>query len=152
MVLVLVDSDGIVMTVPFKDEWKMSGPKREAWYAELRKRLIEHLQSIQPQMVAIAAVEPMALRRGVSLSWFDTAEIRGVLAEAAHSAGIAVEIRSSAAITRALNPPRKKGSPPSKPSSDFLEDDAFWTETIEGQLPKKYRKAALLAFTCTIPK
>lgn len=145
VIVVAVDGDLGGITVPYKDEWKMSGPKREAWYAELRKRLIEKVQCNQPDVVVITSVEPMALRQGVSMSWFETAEVRGVLAEAAHAAGVAVDIRGLAAVTRALNPPKTKGSPPSRPASEFIDDDAFWTKIVNEQLPKKYRKAALFA-------
>gem|GEM_PF-5755283 len=88
----------------------------------------------------------MSLRH-VQLSWFGTAEIRGVLTEAAHAAGVAAELRSKADITRALNPPRKKGDPKQRPGADFEEDEAFWSSVFSGTLQKKYRQAALLAYS-----
>lgn len=81
------------------------------------------------------------------MSWFETAELRGVLAEATHSAGFSLKIRSKGDITRSLNPPRRKGGPPARPANEFEKDDAFWAQIAADDLEKKYRHAALLAFS-----
>lgn len=147
--MVVIEDDGTGVAVTFKDEWEISGPKREQWYHELRKRLIEHLQNARPDVVVISDVEPMALMQGVSMKWFETAEVRGVLIEAVHAAGCELVVRALGAVTRVLNPPRKKGAPRSKPASEFLEDDGYWAEILKEQLPKKYRKATLFAISST---
>lgn len=149
--IVAVDSDGAQLTVGFKVEWKMAGASRAAWYAEVRTRFTEYMRSSPPACVSIAPVESMNLRYAQA-SWFETAELRGVIAEAAHSAGIAVEMRSKADITRALNPPRQKGGPRAVPAADFEKDEAFWERVVAADLEKKYRQAALLAFSRCLEK
>lgn len=146
VIIVVVDYAASKITVSYKDEWKMSGTNRSQWYAEVRTRFMERLRDVKPACVSIAPVESQGLRHA-RFSWFETAELRGVVAEASHSAGVVSEMRSKSDITRSLHPPKKKGDPKLRPASEFEKDDAFWLSILTSALEKKYRPAALLAYS-----
>jgi hypothetical protein len=144
-----VDGDRHRIVLDYTDEWKLADDDRLSWYAELRSRLVERIARTKPDCVVILSLEPAALIGGsnVRMSWFETAEVRGVLAEGARTACANVELRSNGGVTRALNPPRKKDAPKSRPAAEFLKDDSFWTSVSPASFAKKYREAALLALS-----
>jgi hypothetical protein len=149
VLLVAVEGDGESITVPYKDEWKLSGDDRSRWYAEVRARLIERIRTSKADFVCIEDLEPMALKNGKpTLAWFRTAELRGVLAEASHTATVPVELRTSGAVTRAMSPASPRGSGiKRRPAAEFLKDEAFWLKLLGDGFPKKYREGALLVLS-----
>jgi hypothetical protein len=147
--ILAADGDRSSIIIPFTDEWKMSGTDRPRWYGELRARLIERARSLAPQVLCIQQLEPMALKRGrPRISWFHTAEVRGVVAEAAHEVRTQVEFVTQGDVTRAMSPtPARESGKKRRPAADFMKDDSFWATVLRSELPKKYREAALLALS-----
>jgi len=115
---------------------------RAAGLAQVRTRLTSLFEQEKPDRVLVEPLEQQSLRgpnkRNVNMSWFESAELRGVASEAAHSANCNVSTRSRAEITRSMG--TRKGA-------EYLEDDAFWENDVEGDLPKAYRAAALMAIS-----
>lgn len=142
--VVAVDVEASTATVSYTDEWKMSGTSRPPWYAELRTRLTERLRTPKPDLIVLADVEARGMKHATK-GWFETAEARGVLAEAAHSSGVTLKVQPFSSVTRLLNPARTKGAPPSTPAAKFLDDETYWSTLLTQPVPKKWRKAALLA-------
>jgi len=149
VLIAALESDRSSVALRYRDEWRLAGTDRPRWYGELRDRLIERIRSVGPDWVCVSPLEPMALRAGrARVSWFQTAEVRGVLAEAACAAGIRVEFRTQGAVTRSMSPAPPKGSGEKRKSAAaFVSDDEFWSSTIGDDFPKKYREAALLAIS-----
>jgi hypothetical protein len=131
------DQDGIVCA--FHDEWKMTASDRLSDYVTLRARLVEKLQQWQPDAVCITALEPFALKMGkAQASWFKTAEIRGVVAEAARSVMQGTYLRPKVAVGKGMGGRRV---------DECIADDALWQGALNKEIPKKYRESALLALS-----
>jgi hypothetical protein len=109
-------------------------------YGQMRLRIMEHLRAWEPDVVAIADLEPYALKmRRASLAMFRTAELRGVLAEASHSSGVETLLRTQKAIGEDLG---------TRSAGQYHADDAFWDTHVGSDFLKKYRDAVLLALSC----
>lgn len=142
--LALVDGDAKAFKVPFKTTWPVDDEDRLASLVEIRKRLLETLAALAPDVVCVIPLEPMALRGGkrgspdavgrARMSWFHTAELRGVIAEGARSTIKAVEFRAKAAVTRGMG---GRGA-------SFIDDEAFWEKELGPDFPKKYREVVLV--------
>ena len=123
----------------FHDEWNLSGSDRLNDYVALRTRLVERLQQWRPDTVCITAFEPFALTKGrAQASWFKTAEVRGVVAEAARSVVSHTELRSKKTIKTSMH---------GKSVDECVKDDALWIARLAFTIPKKYREGALLALS-----
>lgn len=135
--LAVLESTSAGLVCLFQDEWNLSEPDRLGDYVALRKRLVERLVQMHPDVVCITAFEPFSLMKGKpQASWFKTAEVRGFLAEAARSVVPATELRSKMTIKTSMG----------KSVEDCRKDDALWAR-LASDLPKKYRDAALLALS-----
>ena len=129
--------DGVVCH--FHDAWDIAAGDRLGAYVTVRKRLIENLQVWQPDSVCITAFEPMSLLKGKpGATWFKTAEVRGVIAEAARSLKKNVELRMRNTVKKSMDQGAVK---------DLLGNDAFWATALTASIPKKYREPALLALS-----
>lgn len=138
ILIAFLDSTGTAIVCPFCDEWSLSAADRLDDYVALRARLVEKLEQWKPDTVCITAFEPFALTKGrAQASWFKTAEVRGVVAEAARSIVAATELRSKRTI---------KTSMEGKNVDACVKDDTLW-QRLTGSLPKKYRESALLALS-----
>jgi hypothetical protein len=123
----------------FHETWDIAPGDRLGSYVTIRKRLVEKLQLWAPQNVCVTAFEPITIKLGrPKTTWFKTAEVRGVVAEAARSLGKGVELRPRNTVKRCMD----KGK-----VADLLVDDAFWATALTSQIPKTYRQAALLALS-----
>jgi hypothetical protein len=135
--VVLVDGDKTSFTVPFREEWKLADDKRLDDYVEIRKRLVERMKQWKPDVACVVQLEGFALKKArPTMAWFKTAELRGVLAEASRSEGIATEFRSEANVTASLG---------AKKAADYRADDAFWDKNVGADFLKKYREVVLVA-------
>src|SRR5712671_5843239 len=86
--VVLVEGDKVTFTVPFREEWKLADDRRLDDYVEIRKRLVERMKQWKPDMACVVQLEGFALKKArPTMSWFKTAELRGVVAEATTSEG-----------------------------------------------------------------
>jgi hypothetical protein len=133
----LVEGDPTTFTVPFRDEWKLADEGRLDDYVEIRKRLVEHMSHWNPDAVCIVPLEGFALSKGrPTMPWFKTAELRGVLAEAARSAGVATEFRNEATVSASLG---------LKTAAEYRRDDVFWDRNVGTGFLKKYRDVVLVA-------
>jgi len=136
--IVLIDNGSGKPEAKYKDEWDV-GEDRLAGYGMIRSRLIEKLSQWMPDAVVITAFEPFSLRAGrANSSWFQTAEVRGMLSEAARSVVPDTEQVQKAAITRTIGKSK---------AEKYRTDDGFWNAQFGPGFPKKYRDAALLVFT-----
>jgi len=134
--VVLVEGDAAHFTVPFREEWKLADESRLDDYVEIRKRLVERLNQWKPDAACIVPLEAFALSKSrPTIAWFKTAELRGVLAEAARSAGVKTEYRSEANVTAALG----------SKAAGYRADDAFWDKNVGADFLKKYRDVVLVA-------
>lgn len=111
--------------------------------AAIRMRVCDLVKTQAPDEVVYKPLENEALKpaskRNIQMSWFQTAEVRGVAAEAAHSAGFPVAARDAASVTRSLG---------GRAGRDYVADDAFWRDQVDGNLSnKKFRVAALMALS-----
>lgn len=120
----------------FREEWKLDVGDRPKSLVTLRKRLLERLrEEWKPDAVCIKPLEPMALKSGAQFSWFHTAEIRGVAAEAAASVCDATEFRYASTVSKTIGARKKQ---------DYADDTAFWNDTFGTGVPKKYQAAVLI--------
>lgn len=130
-------ADGVICQ--FHEAWDIPKGDRLAGYVKLRKRIVEKLTGWDPKSVCITAFEPIALKKGrPKASWFKTAEMRGVVAEAARSLGDGVELRQRATVKKRMD---------KRKVADLLVDEEFWATALTAAIPKKYREAALLALS-----
>ena len=137
--VVLVDGDSASFTVPFREEWKLADESRLDDYVEIRKRVVERMNQWEPDIVCIVQLEGLALSKArPTMSWFKTAELRGVLAEASRSAGVETEFRTEAIVTASLG---------SKKAAEYRADDLFWNTNVGADFLKKYRQVVLVAFS-----
>lgn len=121
--------------VTFKDEWKLENYAcRGDAYRNTRTRLCDLIGDQSPERICLKALEPVAVRNAAN-SWFLTAEIRGVIQEAAASCGVEVESRQRTAIGRMLG---------GKKVTECLGNDSFWRE-LRMDVPKKFREACILS-------
>ena len=134
-----LDSTKTTIACPFHDEWNLSSADRPNDYVALRARLVEKLEQWRPDAVCITAFEPFALTKGrAQASWFKTAEVRGVVVEAARSVVPDTEVRSKRTIKTSMG---------GQSVETCVKDDAFWQRRLATSLPKKYRESALLALS-----
>ncbi|MGO8994558.1 MAG: hypothetical protein ACLQVI_14670 [Polyangiaceae bacterium] len=138
--VVLVDGNRTAFTVPFREEWKLADDRRLDDYVEIRKRLVERMKQWKPDVACIVQLEGFALKKArPTMSWFKTAELRGVLAEAITSAGIATEFRTEGSVTASLG----------AKAADYRANNAFWDTNLGADFLKKYRDVVLVAFSRT---
>jgi Holliday junction resolvasome RuvABC endonuclease subunit len=135
--VVLVDGDKASFTVPFREEWKLADDERLNDYVEIRKRLVERMRRWKPDAACIEQLEGLALTMRPSMSWFKTAELRGVLAEATASEGIATEFRTDKNVTASIG----------TKAAECRADNAFWDKNLGSDFLKKYRQAVLVALS-----
>jgi hypothetical protein len=135
--VVLVEGDVSSFTVPDREELVLSSDDRPTDYVEVRKRLIERVRQWKPQVVCIEPLEPGAMRRGVRGATIQAAELRGVVAEAARSAGVPVEFHYRASVNANIGV---------RDADAYVKDDTEWSHLGPGFL-KKFRTAALLALS-----
>jgi hypothetical protein len=136
--VVLVDGDKTSFTVPFREEWKLADDRRLDDYVEIRKRLVERMRQWKPDVACIVQLEGLALKKArPTMSWFKTAELRGVLAEATASEGIATEFRTEANVTTSLG----------MKAADCRADNGFWDKNLGSDFLKKYREVVLVALS-----
>jgi hypothetical protein len=131
--IVLVEGDKTTFDVPYREEWSLASPKRCDDYVEIRKRAVDRIQKWKPDVVCIKPLEPMALRRA-SGGMIQTAELRGVLTEAAAAAGFVVEFPYKASVNGHFGGGAK----------GFARSDVEWVH-LGADFLKKFRPAATLA-------
>jgi len=137
---VLVEGDAASFAVPFHEEWGMAeaDDARLQDLAEIRKRVVEHLVRMKPDAVCVTPFEPFALTKGKpSMAAFRTAELRGVLAEAACASGCPTEFRANRDVNAGIGQ-RKAGQ--------YSKDDAFWAH-LGKRFLKKFRDTAIVALS-----
>ncbi|MFC1654180.1 hypothetical protein ACFL2F_00095 [Myxococcota bacterium] len=135
--LVRAEGEDKKFTIPYKDEWSISGSNRLEDYVEVRKRLRERIETSMPDVICIAQLEAMALSMGrPTMAWFLAAELRGIVAEAACSTGVATEYRRKGAVSKSMGKRKAK---------EYAGDNDFWVSALGSKFPKKYRDTALLA-------
>lgn len=132
--VVLVDGDASSFDVPFREEWLLSSANRCDDYVQIRKRLADRVKRWTPDVVCVEPVEPIALRKA-SGGMMQTAELRGIVAEAAASEGASVEFPYKATIKTHLG---------GRDAATFAKDEAEW-QHLGADFLKKYRAAATIA-------
>jgi hypothetical protein len=139
--VVMLEGDPTKFTVEYRDKWILTATNRLDDYVEYRKRLQGYVTSWKPDAVCIEQLDGGALAPGSparpTLAWFQTSELRGVLAEAARAAGALVEMRSK---------PTTRATVGSRTVGEYRKDDAFWAPLGKGFL-KEFRDPALLALS-----
>jgi hypothetical protein len=137
--VVLVEGDADNFSVPYREEWNLTSAERFEDYAQIRTRITERLTNWRADAVVVADLEPFALKRGkAQMSWFKTAELRGVLAEASHAAGTATEYRTQKSVGEDLG---------DRTAKEYQSDDTFWNKHLGDGFLKKYRQVVLLALS-----
>ncbi len=134
------DAGAVTITYTAKFEFA-EHEERPAGLAQIRTRLQTLIGDQKPDCVVIDPLEQHAInaqRKFISMSWFLTAEVRGVAAEAAHAAGVPTGFRDGATVTRTIG--TRKGA-------DYVKDDDFWTNEVTGKVLKGRRGVALLAIS-----
>lgn len=134
MRMVLVDGDKNAFAVPFRDEWELTSANRCDDYVQIRIRVVERIKRWEPDVVCIEPLESMALRNANG-AMIQTAELRGILAEAARSTGAVIEFPIKAVVNSHLGTHDAKG---------FARDDTQWSHLGKDFL-KKFRPAATIA-------
>lgn len=109
----------------------------------IRTRVHGLVATQAPDLVVVKPLEPEALKpankRNVNASWFQTAEVRGVVLEAACAAEAPTVLRDGAAVSRTIG--ERKGK-------EYVADDAFWSNEVNGALSnKKFRAVVLMAIS-----
>jgi hypothetical protein len=141
VLVVMVQLDGADPTIRLYDTYDLGSAGRPAGLAAIRTRIHELVSSKRPELVVVKDSEALtpATKKYVAASWFRTAEVRGVVLEAAHTAGARTEARGAAAVSRTIGARRGK---------EYVADDRYWAEQVRGTLTnKKYRPAALMAIS-----
>jgi len=140
--VVAVKGDATVQEVTFSDTFVLSNQDRAIALSAFSKRVEQFVQTGQPDLVVVKPLENRAVtgtgKRNIKPSWFDTAEVRGVILAASAGAAVKVELRTAADVTRTTGDRKAK---------EYVTDDDFWDREIAGAPPKKYRKAALMAIS-----
>ncbi len=135
--IVLVEGDATSFSVPNHEEWTLASAERCDDYVEIRQRLVERINKWSPEAVCIEPLEPMALRRGIKGASVQTAELRGVLAEAARAAGAKVEFPLKAAVNARIG---------ARDADAYVKDDTEWAH-LGTEFKKKFRTAAVVALS-----
>jgi hypothetical protein len=109
---------------------------------QLRSRVKTLIENTSPDEVLVKPFEPQSLqprlRRNITAAWFETAEVRGVVAEAARATATATSFRAGATVSRTVGA-RKK--------DEYVADDSYWEEEVDGALPKGFREVAIIAIS-----
>lgn len=135
ILVVLVSNKGDSYVVSMKDAWNLDNyPDRGEAYKNIRTRFCDMISTHQPDRICVKSLERSAIRNA-GVSWFSTAEIRGVLQEAAASCGVTYESRGRAEVGKIFG---------GKKVTTCLTDDTFWND-LHVDVPKKFREPCLLA-------
>lgn len=93
------------------------------------------VQLVRENGIRDVAIRGSAVSKGMGLNHLEAAEVRGVVQAAASLAGARVHTLQTASITRTFG---------ERKAAEYLTDDDFWTSSLQGQLRKGSRDAALV--------
>ncbi|KWO10357.1 hypothetical protein WM26_18570 [Burkholderia cepacia] len=127
------DDEGDPVTILSDNSWTLQQGERGAALSVLHQRCQNFCQQNNVEMVIIkASALPQS---SVKLAVLESAEVRGVVIAAAASK-TKVEILSKAKISRTFG---------DRKVDEYIKDDGFWSEHIDGaKLKKTSREAAML--------
>ncbi|HUQ02644.1 MAG TPA: hypothetical protein VM261_09125, partial [Kofleriaceae bacterium] len=84
-------------------EFGASDPRVDG-LVQLRSRVKTLIENTAPDEVLVKPFEPQSLspklRRNITAAWFDTAEVRGIVAEAARATSTTTSFRLGATVSR----------------------------------------------------
>lgn len=131
-VCVDVDVDDGEVTIRADHTWRLQKGDRPEAYSILHEQIAGYLQEhgISRVMVKASATSGRGMGKGHLLA----AEVRGVVLAAAASKA-KVSVVSKSAITKGFG---------NRGANDYINDDTFWSERVEGNLRKGSRQAALM--------
>jgi hypothetical protein len=130
-------------TIIYYDSFATGEGSRAAGLSAIRTRVHGLITAEKPELVFVKPLEPEAVkpanRRNINLSWFQTAEVRGVVLEAAHSVGAVTELRGAASVSQTIG---------SRSGKEYVADNDYWTSSVNGSLKnKRYRPVILMAIS-----
>ena len=124
---VVLESDA---TWPLQD-----GPRPKA-YVVMYERIASY---VRERGIDVVLVKASALGgKGVKLAHLHAAELRGVVQTAAAAGGAEVRAPRKAALSRTFG---------DRTVDEYVADDSFWADAVEGSLRKGSREAALLVLS-----
>lgn len=113
--------------------WPLQDGDKSAAYALFFERTRDYVSENKIKNTVIKA-SSVGLEK-VKLGHLHSAELRGIVCVAAQMGGANVILVQKATISRTFG---------KRKADDYVKDDGFWNEQIEGDIAKTRREAALL--------
>ncbi len=113
--------------------WDLQGGERAEAYSVMHERILNYFKENDIQFIVIKSSEVNI--SGARKVHLEAAELRGVIMAASILLGVPTRVLSKAHVSRTFGE-RKTG--------EYVEDDHFWENQIQGTLRKGSRETALL--------
>lgn len=129
-----IDGDDAILSNQFT--WKLQSGDQPIAYATMYDRVKDYIENNRVQHVVIKA--SAVGQNSIKLSHLKSAELRGVICAASVAGGATTALVQKGTISRTFG---------SRKVDDYVKDDSFWENKVDGTLTKGRREAALLVLS-----